>query len=223
MAKKDRGESAQDRAYQFIKRGITNLEFRPNQKLRAEDLSARLRMSRTPVREALGRLGQEGLVRRDNGWGYMVVPVTSSDAMKLFGVREALEVQVVREAIPKFQKSSLKVLGKLMSEAAGLLRANRIKEFREVNRRFHALITSEADNQFLKQMLSLIEDRIRIVGGLVMEKHRLRTNEVLADNIRIYRAIRKQDVAATVRAVRSHIRRARRDFFVYVQKDAVGK
>lgn len=215
---KDRDRSAQDRAYDYLKRGITNLEFTTNRKLRTQDLAAALEMSRTPVREALSRLEQEGLVRRADGWGYSVVAVEPADAMKLFGVREALEVQAVREAILRLRDSTIKALGRSMKRAGELLDRGRITEFRAINRKFHALIVAEADNELLRQMLSIIEDRIRLVGGLVIAKHGGRGQEVLRDNMRIYDALRKRDMAAAVRAVRGHIRRARRDFIRYVQK-----
>ena len=62
-------------AYDCIKESIINMAVSPGQKLHAQELAARLNVSRTPIREALGRLEQEGLVRRDSGWGYVVRPM----------------------------------------------------------------------------------------------------------------------------------------------------
>src|SRR5580765_5612350 len=91
----------QDRTYEFIKDAITSLRFPPGQHLGTEELSQLVNASRTPVREALGRLAQEGLVEREGGWGYVVRQVSVKDVLELYAVREALEVQAARELVPK--------------------------------------------------------------------------------------------------------------------------
>lgn len=64
MASNLRG-SSQERAYRFIKARILDHRFAVGHRLRAQDLAEQMAISRTPVREALGRLEQEGLVRRE--------------------------------------------------------------------------------------------------------------------------------------------------------------
>ena len=75
-------------AYDRIKESIVNMEVSPGQKLHAQELAVRLHVSRTPVREALGRLEQEGLVRRDTGWGYTVRSMNLKEILDLFALRD---------------------------------------------------------------------------------------------------------------------------------------
>src|SRR6478672_11036824 len=104
---KARASLAQDHTYAFIKEAITSLRFAPGQRLGTQELGQLVNASRTPVREALSRLAQEGLVHREGGWGYVVRQVSVKDVLELYGVREALEVQAAREVIPKLDPAMI--------------------------------------------------------------------------------------------------------------------
>src|SRR3972149_3590005 len=93
--------NSQEKAYRFIREGIFGSEFKPDERLRAQELALRLGLSRTPVREALGRLEQEGLVRRDGGWGYVVRTMSLKEAEDVYKVRRVLELEAALEAMPK--------------------------------------------------------------------------------------------------------------------------
>ena len=67
--------------------------------LRSAEIADLVKASRTPVREALSRLEQEGLVRRDGGWGYAVAEVSVRDVLELWSVRESLDT-AVKNALP---------------------------------------------------------------------------------------------------------------------------
>lgn len=59
--------NSQETAYRFLKTAILDLEYKPNERLTAQEIASRMNVSRTPVREALSRLEQEGLVTRTGG------------------------------------------------------------------------------------------------------------------------------------------------------------
>src|SRR5215510_5675518 len=100
-------DSSQERAYRYVKDAILNLEFQVNTPLRAQAIAEAVSVSRTRVREALSRLEQEGMVVRAGGWGYVVKPISLKEAMDLYKVREALEVEAVQEAIPNLDETRL--------------------------------------------------------------------------------------------------------------------
>src|SRR5690242_16860952 len=82
-----------DRAYDRLKRSIIDGAYRPGQQLKVLRVARELGISRTPVKEALGRLEQEGLIKREPGSGYSVRGLSVSDILNLYKVREALEVE----------------------------------------------------------------------------------------------------------------------------------
>lgn len=82
--------------YAYLKRSILTLAFRPSEGLSEKEIALRLGISRTPVREALIRLADEGLVDVMPQRGTFVAPIRLAEVMEAQFIREALEVAVVR-------------------------------------------------------------------------------------------------------------------------------
>lgn len=89
---------AGERAYREIRRRIVSLELKPNQPIGEVFLADELRMSRTPVREALTRLSGEGLVDFRARAGTIVSPIRLEAVRTAQYVREKLELAIVEEA-----------------------------------------------------------------------------------------------------------------------------
>ncbi|HTI46984.1 MAG TPA: GntR family transcriptional regulator [Casimicrobiaceae bacterium] len=200
---------AQERAYAYIKEAITAVRFRPGQRLRTEEIAQALSASRTPVREALSRLAQEGLVEREGGWGYVVKHMSVKDVLDLFSVREALELAAARQVVGQLDDGVIDELVAMNARAEAYFRTGQYENFLRQNRQFHDAIAGATGNRLLHQMLSTIHDRVRQVGALTVTMHKPRLKELLEENRRILATLRKKDGPALERAVRSHIRRGR--------------
>jgi DNA-binding GntR family transcriptional regulator len=212
--------NSQDKAYRFVKEAILDLEFKPNEPLRAQSLAETLKVSRTPVREALGRLEQEGLVIRDRGWGYIVKPVTLKEAMDVYKVRESLEVQAVREVMPNINKAFLLELRNHLKRAGEQAKQGRLNEYRKHTREFYKAIAKTTDNNWLCFMISLIDDRIRLLGAIMADRHLERPKESLIENHAVLSAIEASDADAAEIAVRNHISSAKETLSKYVLVEA---
>jgi DNA-binding GntR family transcriptional regulator len=92
--------SLTDTIYEQLWRRIVNLEFVPGARLSEDQLARELGLSRTPVREALMRLSQTGLVTMHARRGFFVPTVSRQDVIELYDVRSALEVFATRRATP---------------------------------------------------------------------------------------------------------------------------
>jgi DNA-binding GntR family transcriptional regulator len=211
----------QERVYAFIKEAITTSRFQPGQRLRAAEIGDLTHASRTPVREALSRLEQEGLVRREGGWGYIVNEVSVKDILDLFSVREALEVQAAAEAVPNLNEDAVEQLASLNRKAEEFFADRRFDEFLEQNRRFYIFLAQVTGNALLQQMLGMIHDRVRQVGALIVNMHEPRAQELLTENRQIMTAIRARDAETLVSAVRAHIRRGREHVLHLLQSRGV--
>jgi len=88
------------RAYSQIKNLILSNEVMPGQKLRHQHLSERLGVSRTPVREALTRLVQEGHVSFLPNRGFTCKEIRMQEAEELYDLREAMEAFAVEKEEP---------------------------------------------------------------------------------------------------------------------------
>ena len=136
--------------------------------------------------------------------------------MDVYKVREALEVEAVREALPLLEETALEHLRTCLRGAEEKLRQRRLKEFREGTRRFHRSIAAATGNAFLISMLMTIEDRIHLLGAMMAKHHGEHPQQSLADNYALLGALENRDEAAAVAAVRTHVASAREVISRYV-------
>jgi len=88
-----------DQAFQRLRRDVLIGIYDAGQKLKIEELQAAYGFSSSPLREALSRLSQEGLVRADERRGFRVAPLSIEDLQDITHMRLMLDVQALREAI----------------------------------------------------------------------------------------------------------------------------
>jgi len=124
---------------------ILSAELKPNKRLVEIELAEWLRVSRTPVREALLRLEQEGFVIRDRGW--VVREYKPAEVRSRLECRLAVEGYAARLASARRTDGHLRALRELIAtmSAPGVERY----AFNELNDRFHRTITEAADNPTL--------------------------------------------------------------------------
>ena len=88
-----------ERAYRALRQAIVRGDFEPGARLRVEDLSRRFSVSSSPLREALNRLSEQGLVRALENRGFRVAPLTAAGVSDLARVRTLVECEALRDAI----------------------------------------------------------------------------------------------------------------------------
>lgn len=199
--------NTQDKAYRHIRRLIVSGEISLGAKLVAFQLASRLGVSRTPVREALSRLEQEGLVQRTGGWGYRIREMRIADVEELFKVREALEILAVHEAMPNIDAGLLAELEQLLQKATAC--KSEPAKFISLNREFYGHVFAAARNQLLRGMLTLINDRVQLIGAMTVRFRIDRAAEVLKENRALLKALKRREPSSCESAVREHIRKGR--------------
>lgn len=88
-----------ERAYRDLRQAIVRGDFAPGARLRVEELAQRFSLSSSPLREALNRLTQQGLVRVLENRGFRVAPLTAEGVGDLARVRTLIECEALRDAI----------------------------------------------------------------------------------------------------------------------------
>ncbi|MGC0272694.1 GntR family transcriptional regulator [Pseudactinotalea sp. Z1739] len=112
---------ASERAYVQLRQDIISGHLPPGTALGEVDQAGRLGVSRTPLREALRRLGAEGLCVVGKGRTYTVSAISPEDVRHLFELREALETQAARLAALRGEPAVFTALADRFAEAAELL------------------------------------------------------------------------------------------------------
>jgi DNA-binding GntR family transcriptional regulator len=149
-----RGEvgSYADRAYHAIRELIVTLELPPGSVVREPELTARLGIGRTPVREALRRLAQERLIEVFPRRGMFVTKVDGRDLARLCEVRLALEPEAARLAAERATAADLAELQGLLDEL-GEPRRRDARGHIDLDERIHRAIYHASHNPFLVETL----------------------------------------------------------------------
>jgi DNA-binding GntR family transcriptional regulator len=193
-------------AYLQIRDAICDRTLASGTRITETDLSERLKMSRTPVREAIYRLESEGLLTHVPRSGLTVTELDHQMTMELYTMREALEGTAARLAAQHASDIEIETLAELIEEARTLTESG--KGFSRVNDKIHGLIHLAAHNRFLLRSLENIASTISLLPRLTGDQAQIK--EWHAQHHSILVAIRARDPDAAELAARTHIRTARK-------------
>ena len=197
-----------DWAYRSIKDALLALEIPPGAQLCADELAQRFGVSRTPVREALLRLEQDGLVRTVPRVGTFAAEITASDLQELFELRELLEVHCAKKAATSLSEEDLKTVDRLIEQAKSAVDGHDPDAFQRSEIEFHELLLERAGNRRLLEVMSGLHDlthRQRVMSlGL-----RDNIERSLVEHVAVAEALRKRSKSEAGRLMGVHIRAVR--------------
>ncbi len=203
--------------YAAIKRDILGNRLRPGTKLTHRMLAENLGVSRTPVRESLERLYQEGYVKRVQNRGYFVAEMDTQEVSELYQTREALELYALQQVlVTGISAQSLKAIQAINARYRTLCQQNLSRERLMVDREFHLALADLAGNGFLSRTLAGIFDRL-ILKRRVEGYHDTRGLKPHDDHVRLLAALGKGDAAMAQRILRDHISSACTRLTEYLQ------
>jgi DNA-binding GntR family transcriptional regulator len=194
--------------YVALKEMILAGKLKPGVRLVHQDLADQLSVSRTPVRESLERLYQEGYAGRRSRRGYFVSEVGSSEVRDLYGTREALELYALKAVAARgFTATEVETLERLNEDYAKMFPASVNRARLQVDQNFHRTLASFAGNEHLCKTLVAVYERIdlkrRLDGyGLVVG------DEPLHEHQSLVAAIKKREYAKAEDILRNHIQKA---------------
>ncbi|MFS0853633.1 GntR family transcriptional regulator [Microbacterium sp. 179-I 3D4 NHS] len=204
-----RPASAADESYARLRDLLTSGDFQPGARLPENDLSARLGVSRTPLREALRRLQSDGLLTMTSR-GVMVSNPSRQDMIALYSYRAALEGLAAELAAKRMQE------GELSPAQVSRLRALRERVEQGVdapmtasaNLELHRYIAQLSGNEFVNDALSRVWDLISIASVQNIGEDRAWRGEIDDHHREIVDAIIAGDGATAFRAARTHVEAA---------------
>ncbi len=154
--KKQEKISLPHQAYMEIKRRILDNELSPNVIMLEKELADLLGMSRTPVREALIRLSNEGMVEVRPRHGMRVLPLSADDMIEIYQILTALESQAAELVAEKgLTEEQLNELNQSVDEMDKTLEAEDLESWSKADERFHILLVKFSGN---KRLISLVNN-----------------------------------------------------------------
>jgi len=196
-----------DQVYAIIWEQIVSHRLRPGDKVSDLRLSEELGVSRTPVREALHRLAQDGVVRTENRRGFFVTSFSNQDVNEVYDIRTALEVLAVRLALPHLTDGELDESRRAVEEAhAEIIHGVEGAEERwlTIDRAFHQLIAQRAGNRRLEGFLDGLQTQLGVFQVYGIHSSPLRLLSI-AHHQAILAALKARDSAAAEQAMERHI------------------
>ena len=210
----DKPEPLIDSVYARLRDLILSNILRAGQKLVDRDLAEQLGVSRTPVREALGRLAMMGLVESRSRRGYYVRQYSAEEVSDLYEYRKILEVSAARLAAENLQPEHVqefdRILLELNSSSAGP--STGIKSV-ELDLRIHTLIAKASGNTELFQAIQNLMDKVTCCIWVDWVDPRSADPEVVAaanrEHAELIIAIKERDAEGAAEKLGAHIDHAR--------------
>ncbi len=195
-------------AYQKIKQMIFQQKVTAGQRLVYSDLSKMLDMSRTPIINALNRLEQEGFLVSEAFRGFQVKPMDLQEMWDFFGVREALEVYAVEQAIEQSSPEEVKGLEEKLHVHESYMPNRYDRKKFLLDAEFHLQIASMTRNRVIERMLRMNLEHVNLRFRLDnCDTSRMAT--AVEEHRDLVRAMKKKDVLKSIEIVKMHVRRAR--------------
>ena len=205
-----RTRSRADFVYESLRDAIWDGRIGIGERVREEEIARNLGVSRTPVREALQRLHQRGLLVFGAGRGLTVASLSQHQVLQLYAMREILEGSAARFAAEHATAPEIAVLWRLQKE---LCKPDHdTMALVTLNRRLHQAIYEAAHNQYLLQTLSVLHDSLALLHSTTFRvpSRRLESDE---EHRQIVEAIEQHNPDRAEEAARQHIRQAQRTRF----------
>jgi DNA-binding GntR family transcriptional regulator len=205
-----RTRSRADFVYESLRDAIWDGRIAVGERVREEEIARNLGVSRTPVREALQRLHQRGLLVFGAGRGLTVASLSQHQVLQLYAMREILEGSAARFAAEHATAPEIGVLWRLQKE---LCKPDHdTMALVTLNRRLHQAIYEAAHNQYLIQTLSVLHDSLALLHSTTFRapSRRLESDE---EHRQIVAAIEQHNPDRAEETARQHIRQAQRTRF----------
>lgn len=201
-----RGNAVADTTH-ALREAILDGVLSPNDWLREESLKETLGVSRTPIREALNRLEEEGLIQRTPGQGARVTTLKIEDMSVVYQVRGSLESLTARMAAEQGSVAEKATLLQLHEEMQTAAEDNNQSEFSHINIEFHAKLTEIARNAYLTRLLGTVETAIRRFGTRSYNPERMA--HIVVEHAKVVTAVIASDGEAASQAAIEHANSAR--------------
>jgi DNA-binding GntR family transcriptional regulator len=150
-----------DQAYVRLRDAILDGTLEPGEQLKDAEIAEWLGLSRTPIREALARLEEYGLVETAPNRYTRVTPLSAGDARDAFTVVAALHALAASLGVPRVAESELTAMGKANGDFAAALRATDVDRALAADDRFHAVLVQASANREIARSLERLMPKVR--------------------------------------------------------------
>lgn len=188
-------------AYDTIYQAILDGTYGPGDRLREAELADQTGLSRTPVREAIRKLENDGIVTHAPRVGAVVKTLSQQEIVELYQMRIVIETTAARMAAQHIFDAEVITLEAINEEMS---QGGAPAELAAKNKEFHASILNAARNRYLAQAFAGLAHHFVLLGSTTIESQQ-RVEEVKAQHEEIIAALRIRDAKAAAQAMEAHM------------------
>lgn len=207
---KIQSKSIVDHTLKYLEDMIVKGKLGPGQRIKEQEISSRLGISRPPIREAFKILETEGLIKREPRRGVFVSEITSNDIWEIYTLKIGLYSSGVILAIDKITDNDIRKLEKIVIQMEKIVNEDSnpdIIKYAELNNLFHETTTIIAGHGRLRKMVQSLNNQIkRISYRSFTKKGHLRSS--CRYHRQILEAIKARDKILAERLTKEHIVKA---------------
>jgi DNA-binding GntR family transcriptional regulator len=201
-----------EQVYELLKREILGGNLVSGQRLSVEDLSQRLGISPTPIRDALRNLSQEGLVQVNPRRGSFVAEFSRSNVREVFQIRRIIECAAA-DMPASALRAAAQAMRPLVTEMGALVVGERFSDYARFNAldaQMHHALVGLLQNRRLSDFYEKLRWPVQVVLGLSQSSYQ-RAGQTLAEHFAIVDAFEAQDAAQARQAIAQHLLNAEAD------------
>ena len=193
-----------DDVTQLLRQAIVDGTFTAGSELNQAQIAGKLGISRGPVREALGRLEQEGLIRSIPYKGVVVTSLTPTHVRELYSLRGALETFAVRLGIERNDPSDIAKLRTVVEEMRGAAQTGSRKELARLDLKFHSSLIHMARHDLLERTWEPLKVGVQ---RCLHTRHKIYTSleEVVGSHPELIQAIEARETERATFILQGHI------------------
>lgn len=194
-----------DEVYEQLLEAIQDGSIDSSERLVQEKIAAQLQISRTPVREALLRLEQNGILTSSPNGGFLIHRLTSGEVRELYQARAAVESQAAR-ILASMNNASKNEKLKRTIEREENITSESVRAYFEANRKIHRTMVELTNNRYLIEMFDNIWNRA-VSYNLFSAIEKVDLSKSLGDHLSIVEAIESGDPNKALDVVIEHIQK----------------
>ena len=160
MSKSSKKETLANKAYRLIKAKLLDGDYMPGQFLQVEDVGADIGIGRTPVHQALHKLGQEGLLEIIPRKGILVRADSMDDIRQSIRLRILLEPHCAEKLAQSIDAETISKLEDIVSRQTALGDEPPFAEMMKLDRELHSVIVESSGNHMIANILQPIHERM---------------------------------------------------------------
>jgi len=209
--------ATRDKVYSILSKAIFQGNLKPGQRLVESKLAKLMKVSRTPIREAIIELEQKGLVVSSPPKGVKVAPLPSKEELtEFYDINSVLRGLAARKATHNITSQEIKCLEEIIAESEHFLKEDSLKNIAKLNIKFHQIIDQSSKSKELILLLDNVYKKSRERFSEIISQKKRQEKSIKEHKI-ILQALIKKDEELVEHLMREHIENAKEDLLQEIE------